>query len=65
MFQTKVAEQIKTHILCSKLFFPDNQAVYVEKYSTGRQATIKCGVEEMHFACRKTKARIRTHTRSI
>jgi len=28
VFQTKVLEKIKTHILCSVLFFPENRAVY-------------------------------------
>ena len=28
MFQTKVVEKIKTHILCSINFFPENRAVY-------------------------------------
>jgi len=28
MFQTKVTEKIKTHILCSIIFFSENRAVY-------------------------------------
>jgi hypothetical protein len=28
MFRTKVVEKIKTHILCSINFFPENRAVY-------------------------------------
>jgi len=28
MFQTKVAEEIKTHILCTVTFFFENRAVY-------------------------------------
>jgi hypothetical protein len=28
MFQTKVAEELKTHILCSITFFSENPAVY-------------------------------------
>ena len=28
MFQTKVVEKIKTHILCSVSFFSENRAVY-------------------------------------
>jgi hypothetical protein len=28
MFQIKVIEEIKTHILCSVTFFPENRAVY-------------------------------------
>jgi hypothetical protein len=31
MFQTKVVEIIKTHILCS-IFFPENRAVYEIKW---------------------------------
>ena len=27
MFQTKVVEKIKTHILCSVIFFPENRTV--------------------------------------
>jgi hypothetical protein len=28
MFQTKVTEKIKTHILCSRTFFSENRAIY-------------------------------------
>jgi len=28
MFQTKVVEKIKTHILCSVFFFFENRALY-------------------------------------
>jgi hypothetical protein len=28
MFQTKVVEKIKTGILCSMIFFSENQAIY-------------------------------------
>jgi hypothetical protein len=28
MFQTKVVEKIKTHVLCSITFFTENRAVY-------------------------------------
>jgi hypothetical protein len=28
MFQTKVVNKLKTHILCSITFSPDNRAVY-------------------------------------
>jgi hypothetical protein len=40
MFQIKVVEKIKTHILCSITFF-ENRAVYenVEKYCSAGQAT--------------------------
>jgi len=42
MFQTKVVEEIKTHILCSIAFFFLNHAVYEivwEKYCRARQVT--------------------------
>ena len=37
MFQTKVVEQIKTHISCSATFSPENGAVY--ETGTAREAT--------------------------
>ena len=42
MFQTKVVEKIKTHILCSVIFFSENRAVYEimwKKYCRAVQAT--------------------------
>ena len=41
MFQTKVLENIRTHLLSSVTFFFENCAVYeyVEKHSRARQAT--------------------------
>jgi len=43
MFQTKFAQKIKTHILCSITFFPpENHVVYEimwKKYCTAEQAT--------------------------
>jgi hypothetical protein len=40
MFETKVIQNIKTHVSCSKIFFPENRAVYnVEKYGTAGQPT--------------------------
>ena len=42
MFQTKVVEKIKTHILCSVTFFFENGAVYEimwKKYCRAGQAT--------------------------
>jgi hypothetical protein len=42
MFQTKVAEKIKTHILCSITFSFENRAVYEiiwKKYCRAGQAT--------------------------
>jgi hypothetical protein len=37
MFHTKVAKKIKTHVLCSKLFFSANRAVYEIKWKTAGQ----------------------------
>jgi hypothetical protein len=55
MFQTKVVEKIKTHILCSiTFFFPKNRAVYEKmrkKYGTAAQAT----TWRMRIACRVTE----------
>ena len=41
MFQTKVVEKIKTHILCSVTFFRKSYRLWdnVEKYCTAGQAT--------------------------
>jgi hypothetical protein len=41
MFQTKVVEKIKTHILCSVIFFKKSCRLWdnVEKYGRARQAT--------------------------
>ena len=39
LFETKVVGKFKTHIICSKTFFPENYAVYnnVEKYGTAER----------------------------
>jgi hypothetical protein len=58
MFQTKVIEKIKTHILCS-IIFPENSAVYEimwKKYGRARQATDDNIIRRMRFACWITKA---------
>ena len=63
MFQAKVVEKIKTHILCSIMFFrkwfhlSDN----MEKYGGARQATDDNIIRRMRFACWVTKA-TDTHT---
>jgi len=57
MFQAKVVEKIKTHILCSLTFFPENRAVYDimwTKYGRARKAT--GGTWRMRIARRITKA---------
>jgi hypothetical protein len=69
VFQTKVVEKIKTHILCSIIFSPkivpflDN----VEKYGRTRHATYDNTVQnrKVQFACQIPKARIQTHTHNI
>jgi len=41
MFQTKLAEKIRTHIVCSRTFFPRKSCRLwnVEKYGTAGQPT--------------------------
>ena len=54
MFQTKVVEKIKTHILCSvTFFFLENRAVYEKmwKNMVVRQATVDNIVRRMPIAC--------------
>jgi hypothetical protein len=53
IFQTKVAEKIKTHILCSITFFRKSCRLwdYVEKYGRARQATDDNVARRMRFAC--------------
>jgi hypothetical protein len=57
MFQTKVVEKIKTHILCSLTFCRKLCRLWdnVEKYSTARQATDDNITRRMRFACWITK----------
>jgi hypothetical protein len=58
MFQTKLVEKIKTHLLCSVTFFRKLHHLWdnVEKYGTARQATDDNIIWRMHFACWITKA---------
>jgi hypothetical protein len=68
MFQTKVTEKIKTRILCSVNFFPENRAVsdimWKNMTETHRpQMTIQYD-EEMRFAYPMSKTRIHKHTHS-
>jgi hypothetical protein len=59
MFQTKVAEKIKTRILCSVTFFFRKSYRFlgnVEKYGTARQATDDNIIRRMRFACTIIKA---------
>jgi hypothetical protein len=58
MFQTKVVEKFKTHILCSVRF---NWKLYrlwdnVEKYVRARQVTVDDMILRMRFACWITNA---------
>jgi hypothetical protein len=68
MFQTKVVDKIKTHILCSITFFRKSCCVWgnVEEYGRVRQATDdNMTQKKMCFAFWKTNARIQTHTLNI
>ena len=57
MFQTKVVEKIKTHILYSISFQKIVQFMrYVEKYGTARQVTDDNMIRQMRFECWITKA---------
>jgi hypothetical protein len=53
MFQTKVVDKIKTHILCSITFSRKSYRLWdnVEKYGTARQATDDNIIRRMRFAC--------------
>jgi hypothetical protein len=67
MFQTKVVEKIKTHILCSITFFPEIVPIMknVEEYGRARLATDENVLRRMRFARQITKARIQTHTQHM
>jgi hypothetical protein len=60
MFDTKILEKIKTHILCSITFFPPWKSYRlwdnVEKYCTARQATDGNIIWRMRVACWIPKA---------
>jgi hypothetical protein len=66
IFQTKVVEKIKIHILCSITFFRKSCRLwdYVEKYGTARQATDDNIIRRMRFACWVTKAAY-THSKYV
>jgi hypothetical protein len=70
MFQTKVVEKIKTHILCSITFFSRSRAIYETMWNnmveTDRQ---QMAIWRMRIACWTSKAththtHIHTHTHS-
>ena len=68
MFQTKVVEKIKTHILCSVTFFFENRAVCEimwKKYCRVGQFTGDNIIWRMRIACWVTKARIHTDAQII
>jgi hypothetical protein len=58
MFQTKVIQKIKTHILCSITFSRKSCRLWdiVEKYGTARQTTDDNIIRRMRFTCWITKA---------
>jgi hypothetical protein len=58
IFQTKVAENIKAHILCSITFFRKSCSLWdnVEKYGTARHVADGSIVRRMHKACWVTKS---------
>ena len=63
MFQTKVVEKIKTHILCSAIFF--NHAVYEIMWKNNAEVTRpQMIIWHMHIACWLTKAN-NTHSEYV
>jgi hypothetical protein len=58
MFQAKVVQQIKTHILCSMTFYWKSCHLcdYVNKCGTARQVTDDNTIRRMRFACWIPKA---------
>ena len=62
----KVAEEVKTHIYVQKFIFRKLCRLWdtVEKYGRATQVTddVEIRRRKMHFACRKTKARIEKNT---
>jgi len=63
MFQTKVVQKIKTHILCSVTFFRKSCGLWdnVEKYCTARKSTDENLIRRMSITCWIPKT---TNTRS-
>ena len=60
MFQTKVVEKTKTHILHSVIFFPENRTVYEIIWENGvERGRPYMTIWRMRIACRIPKA---THT---
>ena len=71
VFQTRVVEKIKTHILCSiNIFFSENGVGYEIKWEIRvepdrPQMTVKYGTEKMRFSYGTNKARKHTHTHTL
>jgi hypothetical protein len=66
IFQTKIVEKIKEHLLYS-MFFQKSCRLWdnVEKYGRVRQTTDDSKVRRVRFAYRITKARTQTHTFNV
>jgi len=66
MFQTKVVQEIKIHILCSVTFSRNSCRLWdtAEKYGTARQATDDITIWRMRFACWIKKA-TDTHSQHV
>jgi len=57
MFQTNIVEKIKTHILCSITFFPQNCAIYEIMWENVVEPDRpQMTIWRVRFACRATKA---------
>jgi hypothetical protein len=64
MFQTKVVEKIKTHILCS-VMFSENRAVYEKMWKNiVERGRPQMKIWRMRIACWKTKA-TNTHSEYV
>jgi hypothetical protein len=66
MFQTRVVDKIKTHILCPVTFLQKSCRLQgnVEEYVKARQATDENTRQRLRFACWITGAEIQTHTQN-
>jgi len=65
MFQTKVVEKIKTHILCAVIFFSENCAVYeITWENMVKRGRPHMTIWRMRIACWITKA-TNTHSQYV
>jgi beta-galactosidase GanA len=56
MFRTKFVENIKTHMLCSITFFPENRAFYEVMWKNMLEPVCpQIKIQRMRFVCRITK----------